>query len=214
MRASTSGRLCAESADIELYVRKFVGKPRLGQVLETGSRGGSGTQYARRASSFARDSSSGLRSRPSGGGRNGPAENMSERAETLSETSLRCQVGLRSHPVVRLLEVDSPKQRALRCLSLLAPAPRHWTHPSGRQLSWAGVWFGRYGQVSAAWALAAAVSFSGMGAAANARRRFCRRRSGSCWRRPGGCGAGDEARDPVDGVVAAGAMGQEGSRAR
>ena len=56
--------------------------------------------------------------------------------------------GLRGHALVWLLEVDSPKQRALRCLSLLVPAPRHWTHPSGRKLSSAGVWLGRYWRLS------------------------------------------------------------------
>ena len=133
------------SADIELYVRKFVGGldwDRFWRLArEAGAERSCAASFQLCSRLFERSPKPAERRGPKRAGRK-----LSERAErSLKQAE---QVGLRSHPVVRLLEVDSPKQRALRCLSLLAPAPRHWTHPSGRQLSWAGVWFGRYGRLA------------------------------------------------------------------
>ena len=45
---------------------------------------------------------------------------------------------------LRLLAVDSAKHRLLRCLSYLAPPPRHWTHRPGEEISTLEVWLARY----------------------------------------------------------------------
>ncbi len=133
------------SADIELYVRKFGGGLDWDRFWRLAREEG-----AERSCAASFQLCSRLLGRPlRPAEQRGPTRagrKLSERAElSLKQAE---PVGLRSHPVVRLLEVDSPKQRALRCLSLLAPAPRHWTHPSGRQPSWAGVWLGRYGRLA------------------------------------------------------------------
>ena len=129
------------SADIELYVRKFGGGldwDRFWRLArEAGAERSCAASFQLCSRLFERPLQPAEQRGPTRAGRK-----LSERAEL----SLKRPepVGLRSHPVVRLLEVDSPKQRALRCLSLMAPAPRHWTLPSGGRRSWAGVWLGRY----------------------------------------------------------------------
>ncbi len=45
---------------------------------------------------------------------------------------------------LRLLAIDSAKHRLLRCLSYLAPPPRHWTHRPGEEISTPEVWLARY----------------------------------------------------------------------